>query len=86
MRHLQSVSRTLAALAVAACLGGTAQAAGTPGKPVGDAVAPGDMVGLVEVMKTFVPITAELAGTLSAFHVDDEEPVMAGQPLYDVET
>ncbi len=57
-----------------------------PFKAVGDAVAPGDTVGLVEVMKTFVPITAELAGTLSAFHVDDEEPVMAGQPLYDVET
>ncbi len=57
-----------------------------PFKAVGDAVAPGDTIGLVEVMKTFMPITAELAGTLSAFHVDDEEPVMAGQPLYDVET
>lgn len=56
-----------------------------PFKGEGDAVAIGDTVGLVEVMKTFIPITAEQAGTLAAFHVDDEEPVMAGQPLYDLE-
>ena len=56
-----------------------------PFKEPGDAVTPGETIGLVEVMKTFMPIEAEAAGTLRAFHVDDEEPVMAGQPLYDLE-
>ena len=57
-----------------------------PFKEIGDAVAPGETVGLVEVMKTFIPIEAEATGKLLAFHVEDEEPVMAGQPLYDLET
>ncbi len=56
-----------------------------PFKGEGDAVAAGDTVGLVEVMKTFVPVTAERAGTLTAFHAEDEESVMAGQPLYDLD-
>ena len=56
-----------------------------PFKEIGDAVAVGDTIGLIEVMKTFMPIEAETAGTLQAFHVDDEEPVMAGQPLYDID-
>lgn len=51
----------------------------------GGTVAPGDTVGLIEVMKTFTPVTAEEAGTVVAFHVENEEPVMAGQPLYDIE-
>ena len=56
-----------------------------PFKEIGDAVAVGDTMGLIEVMKTFMPVEAETAGTLLAFHVDDEEPVMAGQPLYDLD-
>ncbi len=56
-----------------------------PFKEIGDPVVPGDTVGLIEVMKTFMPVEAEAAGTLRAFHVDDEEPVMAGQPLYDLD-
>ncbi len=39
------------------------------------------MIGLVEVMKTFHEIRADKAGTIAAFLVDDEDPVMAGQPL-----
>ena len=56
-----------------------------PFKAEGDAVAVGDTVGLIEVMKTFTPVVAEEAGTLAAFHVADEDPVMAGDPLYDLE-
>lgn len=56
-----------------------------PFKGEGDAVALGDTLGLVEVMKSFTPVTAEVAGTLVRFHVDDEEAVMAGQPLADIE-
>lgn len=50
-------------------------------KNVGDAVAVGDVIGLIEVMKSFNEVRAEQAGTLTAFLADDEEPVMAGQPL-----
>ena len=54
-------------------------------KTEGDAVAVGDTLGLVEVMKSFMPVTAEIAGTLVRFHVEDEDAVMAGQPLVDIE-
>ena len=53
-------------------------------KVVGDAVAVGDVIGLIEVMKSFNEVTADQAGTLVAFIADDEEPVMAGQPLIEL--
>lgn len=59
-----------------------------PDKPVykneGDAVAVGDVIGLIEVMKSFTEVKAETAGTISKFLADNEEPVMAGQPLMEV--
>ncbi len=54
-------------------------------KAEGDMVAVGDTVGLIEVMKSFTPVVAEEAGKIVAFHVENEDAVMAGQPLYDVE-
>jgi len=54
-------------------------------KEVGDMVAAGDPVGLVEVMKTFTQVPAEAAGRLVRFLVDDEAEVMAGEPLYELE-
>lgn len=57
----------------------------SPDKPafaeVGDTVKVGDVIGLIEVMKSFNEVTADQAGTITAFPADDEEPVMAGQPL-----
>lgn len=50
-------------------------------KNVGDPVAVGDVIGLIEVMKSFNEVKADQAGTITAFLADDEEPVMAGQPL-----
>jgi acetyl-CoA carboxylase biotin carboxyl carrier protein len=52
-----------------------------PFKSDGDALAEGDVIGLVEVMKSFHEVKATTAGTLKAFLVDDEDAVMAGQPL-----
>lgn len=52
-----------------------------PFKEVGDSVAKGDTIGLVEVMKTFHEIKADGAGTLSGFGVEDGDAVMAGQTL-----
>ena len=54
-------------------------------KEVGDSVEVGDTIGLIEVMKSFTPVTAEAAGRISAFHAEDEDAVMPGQPLIDIE-
>ena len=56
-----------------------------PFKQEGDAVAVGDTLGLIEVMKSFTGVTSEVSGTLVRFHVEDEDAVMAGQPLVDIE-
>jgi acetyl-CoA carboxylase biotin carboxyl carrier protein len=60
-----------------------------PGKPPfkseGDIVAVGDTVGLIEVMKTFTPVLAEEGGRLVKFLVENEDAVMAGQPLYELD-
>lgn len=55
-------------------------------KEVGDTVAKGDVIGLVEVMKSFHEIASDGEGTITAFPTDNEEPVMAGQVLAELET
>ena len=57
-----------------------------PYKNEGDTVSAGETIGLIEVMKTFTPVVAEEAGRIVKFLVDEEDAVMAGQPLYAVET
>ena len=37
-------------------------------------------------MKSFTPVTAEAAGRITAFHAEDEDAVMPGQPLVDIDT
>jgi biotin carboxyl carrier protein len=60
-----------------------------PDKPVykseGDIVAVGDVVGLIEVMKSFIEVHAEAAGKIVRFVVGNEEPIMAGQLLLEIE-
>lgn len=53
-------------------------------KSVGDAVAVGDVIGLIEVMKSFNEVVADQVGTITAFLAEDEEPVMAGQALIEL--
>ena len=55
-----------------------------PFKADGDAVALGDVIGLIEVMKSFIEVHADTSGRIVKFVVDNEEPVMAGQPLAEV--
>jgi acetyl-CoA carboxylase biotin carboxyl carrier protein len=59
-----------------------------PDKPMykneGDTVAIGDVIGLIEVMKSFNEVKAEVAGRIVKFLADNEEPVMAGQPLVEI--
>lgn len=56
-----------------------------PFKADGDAVASGDAIGLIEVMKTFQEVPAGVDGGSITFLVENEEPVMAGQVIAEVE-
>ncbi len=61
----------------------------SPDEPVykenGDAVTVGDVIGLIEVMKSFHEVKAEVAGKVVKFLIENEAAVMAGQPLVDIE-
>ena len=60
-----------------------------PDKPTykneGDTIAAGDVIGLIEVMKSFNEVKADTGGKIVRFIAENEEPVMAGQPLAEVE-
>ncbi len=56
-----------------------------PYKEIGDAVSEDDVIGLIEVMKTFHEIKAGADGTVSVFLVEDSEPVIAGQTLAELD-
>ena len=56
-----------------------------PFKADGDAVAVGDVIGLIEVMKSFHEVKSEVAGSAITFVADNEEPVMAGALLADLD-
>jgi acetyl-CoA carboxylase biotin carboxyl carrier protein len=68
---------------------GTAYLSPEPGKPVfvkiGDKVTAGQTVLIIEAMKTFNPIKAPKAGTVSQILIENAQPVEFGQPLMIVE-
>jgi acetyl-CoA carboxylase biotin carboxyl carrier protein len=55
-----------------------------PYKSPGDPVAVGETIGLIEVMKTFIEVKADVAGTFSDYVAQDGMPVTAGKPLAEV--
>jgi oxaloacetate decarboxylase alpha subunit len=60
-----------------------------PGAPafvdVGDTVVPEQTLCLIEAMKLFNELKAEVAGTVRAIHVDNAEPVEYGQLLFEID-
>lgn len=66
-------------------LPGTFYRSASPDKPPykadGDAVAVGDVIGLIEVMKSFHEVKSDVAGSGIRFVTDNEDPVMAGAVL-----
>lgn len=54
-------------------------------KQVGDSVAVDEVIGLVEVMKMFNEIRAEISGRVVRYAIDNEGPVEAGQVLMIIE-
>jgi acetyl-CoA carboxylase biotin carboxyl carrier protein len=69
---------------------GTFYAASDPDSPayikVGDPVGPETVVCIVEAMKVFNQIPAEVSGTIVGVLVENGEPVEYGQPLFKVDT
>jgi len=69
---------------------GTFYAASDPDSPpyvqVGDPVGPETVVCIVEAMKVFNQIPAEISGTIVAVLVENGEPVEYGQPMFKVDT
>jgi acetyl-CoA carboxylase biotin carboxyl carrier protein len=51
----------------------------------GDAVEPGDVVGLVEIMKSFHEIVSDAEGRIARFLVENEDLVDAGQDIIALE-
>ena len=68
---------------------GTAYLLPEPGKPpfvhIGDKVAAGQTLLIIEAMKTFNPIKAPKAGVLKQILIDNAQPVEFGEPLMIVE-
>lgn len=65
---------------------GTFYASPAPDKPpfvtVGQAVKAGDTLGIIEAMKMFNPIEAEVSGTVLAIQCESGQPVEFDQPLF----
>ena len=68
---------------------GTAYLAPEPGKPnfvaIGDKVTAGQTLLIIEAMKTFNPIKAPKAGTVTQILMENARPVEFGEPLMIVE-
>ena len=68
---------------------GTVYLSGTPGSPsfvsVGQKVKPGDTLCLIEAMKVFNKIEADVSGTISARLIENGQPVEYDQPLFIIE-
>lgn len=67
---------------------GTFYRAASPGAQpfveVGKQVKVGDILAMIEAMKMFNPIEAEISGTITAILVENNQPVEFGQPLFTV--
>jgi len=74
---------------IRAPLPGTFYRASSPDVPVfkadADDVSAADIIGVIEVMKTFHEVPAGVAGKNIVFLAENEEPVMAGQVIAEVE-
>jgi acetyl-CoA carboxylase biotin carboxyl carrier protein len=54
-------------------------------KSDGDVIAESDTIGLVEVMKSFNEVKAGTTGKIVRFLIENEDAVMAGQPIAEID-
>ena len=52
----------------------------------GEQINEGDVIGLVEVMKTFLEVKSDSSGKLVKFLIEDEGEVTAGQVIAEIES
>ncbi len=68
---------------------GTFYRASSPGAApfveVGKTVKVGDTLAMIEAMKMFNPIEAEVSGVITAILVENNQPVEFGQPIFTIE-
>jgi acetyl-CoA carboxylase biotin carboxyl carrier protein len=57
----------------------------SPFVEVGKTVKVGDTLAMIEAMKMFNPIEAEMSGVITAILVENNEPVEFGQPIFTIE-
>jgi acetyl-CoA carboxylase biotin carboxyl carrier protein len=71
---------------VAAPMVGTFYASATPGTPafvkVGQQVKAGETLGIIEAMKMFNQIEADVAGTVQAILIENGQPVEFDEPMF----
>lgn len=48
-------------------------------------MAEGDVIGVIEIMKTFYEVKADRAGTAVRFLIENEGTVEAGEPLLEIQ-
>ncbi len=79
----------VSANAVAAPMVGTVYVAPEPGAPafvsVGDQVAQGDTLAIIEAMKVMNPIPSPRAGKVTQILIQDGQPIEFGEPLMVIE-
>jgi oxaloacetate decarboxylase alpha subunit len=82
-------SRTDGVARVESPMVGVFYRAPNPGAPafvdVGDTVVPGQTLCVLEAMKLFNELKAEVAGTVATIHVENAQPVEYGQLLFEIE-
>ena len=75
---------------IRAMLPGTFYRKSAPDQPnyknPGDRIAKGDVIGLIEVMKSFHEVTCEFDGTVGDFQVENEDAITPGQVLVEIES
>ncbi len=78
-----------AAMRVESPMVGVFYRAPNPGAPafvdIGDAVVPGQTLCVLEAMKLFNELKAEVAGTVASIHVENAQPVEYGQLLFEID-
>ena len=83
------LSRTNGFVAVESPMVGTFYRAAEPGSPpfveVGDVVAAGQTLCILEAMKLMNEVKSELEAVVRTIHVDNAQPVEFGQVLFDLE-
>ena len=81
-----TLAQAIAGHVVKAPMVGTFYTSATPGTPpfvkIGQQVAAGETLGIIEAMKMFNQIEADVAGTVKAILIENGQPVEFDEPMF----